>query len=81
MINNIEKLKTMTPREVQILYHNFFSSNEGQIILEDLKARFWEYMAPSDLKEMGQQSVLIHIKNQINPPDESIYDRQQEIAT
>lgn len=80
MIDTIEKLKVISSRDLQILYKNFFTSNEGQLILEDLKGRFWEYMSPSDLKEMGQQSVLIHIKNQINPPDDSIYEGQMEGA-
>ena len=84
MIENIEKLKTMSPREVQIIYKNFFSSSEGQLILEDIKSRFWEYVQPEGGNEyqtclrVGQQSVLMYIKNQINPPDESIFDRQPE---
>jgi hypothetical protein len=37
------------------------------LVLEDLKARFFEYYPVQDMTQAGAQSVIIHLKNMIQP--------------
>jgi hypothetical protein len=45
-----------------------FESHDGQLVLEELKGRFWFYKQPPTIREVGQEDVLKHIQNMINPP-------------
>ena len=64
----IEKLSEIPQEKLIEIYQQCFGSEQGKLVLEDLKGRFWEYDSPRDLRECGQYAVLVHIKNMINPP-------------
>lgn len=73
----IKRLRTFNQSELQEVYNNCFSTDAGQLVLEDLKARFFEYASlegpTSEVITLnaGKQSVIIHIKNMLNPiPEE-----------
>jgi hypothetical protein len=69
----ILRLKQFNQRQLEEIYNNCFMTDAGQLVMEDLKARFWEYKpiegpnAESITFNAGQQSVLIHLKNMLNP--------------
>jgi len=67
MNRQIERLRELNQEQIERLYQDVFGTEAGQIVLEDLKGRFFEYVPPSDMFNVGQQSVLIHIKNMVNP--------------
>lgn len=68
----------MSRPEMELLYQRVFENGDGKILLEDLKARFHLY-APIEgpnseniVFKGGQQSVVMHINNMINPlPEEA----------
>lgn len=64
----IEKLSNIPQNELIEIYKQCFGTEQGKLVLEDLKGRFWEYDSPRDLRQCGEYAVLIHIKNMINPP-------------
>ena len=64
----IGKLQQIPHDELIQIYQQCFGTEQGKLVLEDLKGRFWEYDSPRDLRECGQYAVLVHIKNMINPP-------------
>lgn len=73
----IKRLRTFKQPELEEVYKNCFMTDAGQLVLEDLKARFFEYASlegPTSeaiTLNAGKQSVLIHIKNMLNPiPEE-----------
>jgi hypothetical protein len=63
----IETLKRLNQVNLEEVYRRVFETVDGAVILEDLKARFFEYAPTSTPFEAGQQSVLIHLKNLISP--------------
>jgi hypothetical protein len=64
----IEKLQEIPQEKLIEIYQQCFGSEQGKLVLEDLRGRFWEYDSPRDLRECGQYAVLVHIKNMIKPP-------------
>lgn len=72
----IDQLKTMKPEQLQGLYQEVFKTLNAQLVLEDLKARFWHYFPTPGIREDGQEDVIKHINNMINPVE--IYPLQQE---
>ena len=63
----IRRLRQLTQGDLEEVYKNVFESDGGQLVLEDLKARFFEYYPVQDMTQAGAQAVLIHIKNMITP--------------
>ena len=63
----IERLRGMDQKRLETIYQNVFNTDEGQLVLEDLKGRFFEYAPVRDMTQAGAQAVLIHIKNMVNP--------------
>ena len=66
-----DKLKTLDESQVAKLYKNVFDSEEGQLVLEDLRNRCYCKVSTKshpdgiDLGE-GMRTVVLHIENQIN---------------
>lgn len=63
----IKRLKTFNQEELERIYQNCFSTDSGQLVLEDLKGRFWEYAPSPGDRCAGQEDVVKHIKNMIEP--------------
>lgn len=63
----IETLRRLNQAQLEELYHRHFTSPDGAVVLEDLKARFFEYVPVSDMNQAGAQAVLLHIKNMVEP--------------
>ena len=67
-----EKLQTFSPDEVARLYKNAFDSEEGRLMLEDLKNRCYIYTTPFAVDNpvsnfnMGMQAVVLHIQAQLD---------------
>ncbi len=64
-----DKLLTLDEKQVAKLYQNLFDSEEGQLVLEDLKNRCW-FKKPLPYGEEGQRaegarSTVLHIQTQI----------------
>lgn len=74
----INRLKTFDQKQLQEIYKNCFDTDAGQLVLEDLKGRFHEYMPPADMTEVGQLRVLMHIKNMLNPLPEDMASERPE---
>lgn len=66
----IKRLSEFNEEQLKKIYHNVFDCDEGQLVLEDLKGRFFEYVPVSNMTEVGSENVLKHIKNMLNPPAE-----------
>lgn len=81
--SKIDKLKTIPPERLIQMYRNVFNGGDGELVLEDLRGRFWKYTPPiGDARhntefKVGQQSVITHIENMINQP-EGVQDDQQQ---
>lgn len=63
----IQSLRRLNQANLEEVYKRVFESNDGSIILEDLKSKFFEYYPTHDQLEAGQQAVVIYIKNMICP--------------
>ena len=62
----------MTRPELELLYQRVFETADAKFILEDLKARFYFYAPTPGIREDGQEDVVKHINNMINPlPEEA----------
>ena len=65
-----DKLLTLDEERVAKLYQNVFNSDEGQLVLEDLRNRCYckvstkDHPDGSDVGE-GMRTVVLHIENQI----------------
>ena len=69
----IKRLSELNPKELSQVYKNVFENDEeGRLVMEDLKGRFFEYIPASNMTEVGSENVLKHIKNMLNPIDEEI---------
>ena len=66
----IQRLKELDQKRLEQVYQNVFDTDEGQLVLEDLKARFWFYVPVQDMRQAGEQAVLIHIRNMVDPLEE-----------
>lgn len=67
----IRRLKEIPPKELEQIYTRVFDGDEeGRLVLEDLKGRFFEYTPANNMTDVGAENVLKHIKNMINPPEE-----------
>ena len=70
----------MTPQELRQTYKTLFNTDDGQIVLEDLRTRFHgdQPTFSSDALEMayleGQRSVILIIKNMIKDLDHNIME-------
>ncbi len=64
----IEKLQEIPHEKLIEIYQQCFGSEQGKLVLEDLKGRFWAYDSPRDLRQCGEYAVLVHVQNMINPP-------------
>lgn len=59
-------------KELKQLYLNVFDSADGKKVLEDLSKKLYVYRTPFDENsnnmsfKVGQQSVILHIKNMMN---------------
>lgn len=63
----ILRLRQFNQQQLEEIYNNCFMTDAGQLVLEDLKAKFFEYRPTTNLYEAGQQSMIIHLKNMLNP--------------
>lgn len=81
MIENLEQLKRYSRRELQQLYARFFTSHEGQMILEDLKFQCFFYHQTNGPRDEGKSDVLKYIMNKVTPLNEADFDEKpvQEI--
>ena len=68
----ILRLKDLNQKQLEEVYKNCFNTDAGQLVLEDLKGRFHEYVPPNDDKEVGELRVLMHIRNMLNPLPEEL---------
>ena len=66
----IRRLREFDQPRLEKVYQNVFNTDEGQLVLEDLKGRFHEYVPPMDMTEVGELRVLIHLKNMVNPMEQ-----------
>ncbi len=74
-----DKLDTLDEERVAKLYKTVFESEEGQLVLEDLKNRCWT-KAPLPYGEEGQRaegrrSVVLHIQTQLD------YEKPEEMES
>ena len=69
----LQRLKTFNQQQLEEIYKNCFSTDAGQLVIEDLKSRFYFYKPPiaadgeSTEFKVGEQAVLFHINNMLNP--------------
>ena len=73
----MEIVLKMNRQELELLYQRVFETSDAKLVLEDLRARFHLYgtieaaISEAIVFRGGQQSVVIHIQNMINPiPEE-----------
>ena len=70
----------MTPQELRQTYKTLFNTDDGQIVLEDLRPRFHgdQPTFSSDALEMayleGQRSVVLIIRNMMKDLDHNIME-------
>lgn len=75
----------MTDQERVLLYQRVFENSDAKMLLEDLKARFHLYSpiegpnSEAIVFKGGQQSVVMHINNMINPFPQEINNGQHNI--
>ena len=65
-----EKLSRYSAEELDRLYHRVFDSDDGQIVLEDLRERGFAYgttYGPDTLFNEGQRAVSLYIESRLNP--------------
>jgi len=73
----------MTPQELRKTYKTLFATDDGQIVLEDLRTRFHgdQPTFSSDALEMayleGQRSVVLIIKNMTKDLDHNIMEMME----
>ena len=74
-----DKLQTLDEERVANLYKTVFATEEGQLVLEDLRNRcFIKIPTPTEESPYttyfneGKRSVVLHIESQIN------YEKSQE---
>lgn len=78
-----KRLENMNPEELSRVYMNLFGTDEGQLVLMDLKNR--AYVQTSTMPEYGpacpfiaarnegRRTILIHIETQLTPePKEEV---------
>ena len=74
----------MTPQELRQTYQTLFNTDDGQIVLEDLRTRFHgdQPTFSSDALEMayleGQRSVILIIKNMMKDLDHNIMEMMND---
>ena len=68
----IQRLKTFNQQQLEEIYKNCFMTDAGQLVLEDLKLKFFEYRPVSNKFEAGQQSMLFHLRNMLTPIVEDV---------
>lgn len=68
----LKKLMTLDEERIAALYKRVFNTDDGQLVLEDLKQRGFEYVPSfagdpyhSAFNE-GKRAVVIHIQTQLN---------------
>ena len=75
---NLQKALLLPLEEMELFYARVFDSPDGKVVLEDLRSRFNIYCpilgpnSESIVFKGGQQSVVIHIQNMINPLPEEL---------
>jgi hypothetical protein len=75
----------MTPQELRQTYKTLFATNDGEIVLEDLRTRFHgdQPTFSSDALEMayleGQRSVVLIIKNMTKDLDYNIMEMMNDV--
>tara|TARA_R110002072_G_scaffold196559_1_gene353940 strand:- start:182 stop:409 length:228 start_codon:yes stop_codon:yes gene_type:complete len=75
----------MTPQELRQTYKTLFATNDGEIVLEDLRTRFHgdQPTFSSDALEMayleGQRSVVLIIKNMTKDLDHNIMEMMNDV--
>lgn len=75
-----KRLNEMTSQELSRVYMNVFNTDEGQMVLEDLRNRCYakastvEHQGNIDpftvLRNEGMRSVLLHLETQLLPEPE-----------
>ena len=79
MIESIENLKRLSKRDLQRSYNRLFTSSEdGRLVLEDLKMQCFYYHFTNGPRDEGKTDILKYIQEKINPLDESVYDEPTE---
>ncbi len=80
MSNNlIKRLSELNDKELRQIYKNVFDNDEeGRLVMEDLKGRFFEYTPANNMTDVGAENVLKHIKNMLNAPQEEESNVQSE---
>lgn len=62
-----EKLLTLNEAQKSVVYKNLFCTDEGQLVLEDMKQRFFYYSSLPSGEEgqrgEGSRRVLLHIES------------------
>ena len=72
----------MTPQEIRLAYKTLFNTNDGVIVLDDMRARFHcqQPTFSSDAMEMayleGQRSVVLILQNLIKDIDINILESE-----
>ena len=75
----------MTPQELRQPYKTLFATNDGEIVLEDLRTRFHgdQPTFSSDALEMayleGQRSVVLIIKHMTKDLDHNIMEMMNDV--
>ena len=80
MIENYERLKKLNRRQLQQLYYKFFTSDEGKLILEDLRFQCYFYTPTNGPRDEGKEDVIKYIQEKVTPINESVYDEEKEIT-
>ena len=76
----VQRLKTFNQYQLEEIYRNCFNTDAGQLVLEDLKGRFWFYAPAPNIREIGNEDVIKHINNMLNPLTEEAPDGQLSIG-
>ena len=64
-LDNLDRLRKERPEHITYTYQKVFGMPEGQLILIDLMERFFEFNKPNSMEEVGSQTVVMYIKNNI----------------
>ena len=68
----LQQVLRMSRIELELLYQRVFENSDAKFVLEDLKARFFFYAPAPNERAFGQEDVIKHINNMINPlPEEA----------
>ena len=79
MVGVQRKLSELDPKQLEYLYKKVFGSDEGALVLEDLRNRCFCYISTVTgsepfvvFRNEGMRSVILHIETQLKPDTDSL---------